>query len=696
MESLIGDPRRFLSLLHHRTAHDFRDFALLDARLQRRGFKMHALPVDFAEDISCIDMSSTLRYGKAVPFNKHEAHRWKIIGFPRAKLLLEAQDFIYETLRKIVSVILDRGDLDMAPTRSWHMFVQNGCVLDTEKGGLNTYTERAFLAPPSIKPSFFIELARSHEREAQDACWLLQTDPVFAQGILRQLRKLTTFATMGSNQRQDELVAQLLYDPLVRARRWRCIAEEWQHVQDIYDRLRDNIHPSMPLPRKYERALCVLESMLKTNYDDLRGVLWAIMYTDTTFQKHLEAYTSRDGVTRFAFRRSSMHDDGDGAALLQTDPMCWCIGHLTRDPDDPSSNDHAYLQAFLDHCLKNAKPKDRARFGSRTAIHISQMAAVEEMLSCLRFSKPQPDRSVFNVGSLSQTEMTRLWWRAKHLEPPVVDVKHAARFKNLFDEFDRINIPSRGRSKEYFAAIIKAREKLMAIWELALVCVQEDGEVLSHYTESDRAVALELYKHAGSAEHRQQLEYEQDRYDQLADQQLNSKARRRHAKLAAQEANSEPLQNQWGDNVEDVRRRSVLTQPREKPKTRPTQSAVHEPIVESKARETHEPQTPSIIVHQDSMALFMRMFPGADTNGLLSGKTRWLDIVAAMADAGFQISESAGSAVSFEDARSSQGGRIVIHRPHPDDEVSDLMLRSIGKRMNRWFGWTRECFKEAN
>jgi HicA toxin of bacterial toxin-antitoxin, len=62
-----------------------------------------------------------------------------------------------------------------------------------------------------------------------------------------------------------------------------------------------------------------------------------------------------------------------------------------------------------------------------------------------------------------------------------------------------------------------------------------------------------------------------------------------------------------------------------------------------------------------------------------------------MKDAGFTARSNGGSAVLFE-GNPKLGGKIVFHKPHPIAKIDPIMLRSIGKRMAKWFGWSRELF----
>lgn len=71
---------------------------------------------------------------------------------------------------------------------------------------------------------------------------------------------------------------------------------------------------------------------------------------------------------------------------------------------------------------------------------------------------------------------------------------------------------------------------------------------------------------------------------------------------------------------------------------------------------------------------------------------KWQHFVDVMLDTGFNVSQGSGSAASFE--HPSDMGRIVFHQPHPQPVIDPVMLRFMGRRMNRWFGWQRETFVE--
>lgn len=78
-----------------------------------------------------------------------------------------------------------------------------------------------------------------------------------------------------------------------------------------------------------------------------------------------------------------------------------------------------------------------------------------------------------------------------------------------------------------------------------------------------------------------------------------------------------------------------------------------------------------------------------------SKTVKWESFVKAMSQVGFVARHSGGSAVLFEPSQNSKWfgrGKIVFHRPHPVPVIDSVILSSMGKRMNKWFGWNEETF----
>ena len=101
---------------------------------------------------------------------------------------------------------------------------------------------------------------------------------------------------------------------------------------------------------------------------------------------------------------------------------------------------------------------------------------------------------------------------------------------------------------------------------------------------------------------------------------------------------------------------------------------------------------PHVEVNRETVRLLTRMFAPASDTKVNKSSVKWDDLVAALMDAGFQATANGGSAVTFK-SMSGQGS-IVFHRPHPDPTVDMIMLRSMGKRLAKWFGWEADTFVE--
>ena len=78
----------------------------------------------------------------------------------------------------------------------------------------------------------------------------------------------------------------------------------------------------------------------------------------------------------------------------------------------------------------------------------------------------------------------------------------------------------------------------------------------------------------------------------------------------------------------------------------------------------------------------------------------WTSFLQAMDHVGFVATHQCGSAVSFEPRASdeypyckwhSKGG-ILFHRPHPGPKIHHVILRTMGERMRKRYGWTHETF----
>lgn len=154
-------------------------------------------------------------------------------------------------------------------------------------------------------------------------------------------------------------------------------------------------------------------------------------------------------------------------------------------------------------------------------------------------------------------------------------------------------------------------------------------------------------------------------------------------------------QTVWGEEISSLASMSLT--PR-KARTRSPSSPAQDTELSSSATETPADPTSQlppvkIDIRRDNIAIIKAMFP---KNGEDSSRSfAWQHFLAAMTDAGFSILQSQGSAVTLKLEKSKGVNTIVMHRPHPVATINPIMLRSIAKRITKWFGWQRETFVEG-
>lgn len=74
------------------------------------------------------------------------------------------------------------------------------------------------------------------------------------------------------------------------------------------------------------------------------------------------------------------------------------------------------------------------------------------------------------------------------------------------------------------------------------------------------------------------------------------------------------------------------------------------------------------------------------------GHVRWGDFERAMKRLGFDVIQTAGSSVRF-DPPAKTARPISFHRPHPDAILGSHLLRIVGHRLRKCYGWTLSTFR---
>lgn len=121
------------------------------------------------------------------------------------------------------------------------------------------------------------------------------------------------------------------------------------------------------------------------------------------------------------------------------------------------------------------------------------------------------------------------------------------------------------------------------------------------------------------------------------------------------------------------------------------EARLEEPTLDDETTIVQDATQAKITVPKRSYATFRYMFPTSLEER--QKHVEWETFVTSMGDAGFSARDGGGSIVLFE--ANNGGGKIAFYKPHPEPSLDPVMLQSMGRRMNKWFDWTRDSFKLA-
>ncbi|KAH7150598.1 hypothetical protein DER46DRAFT_613672 [Fusarium sp. MPI-SDFR-AT-0072] len=632
------NPAVLFALLHYRTAYSPQHWAAFDSRQLTLGWAAGFFDVDFSA--KCVVMYGD-QYGSLVDWEEKAAHRADTLGFPRAMLVLEAQAYLMEVLCSIVERILDGVDPSQPPwVDKWRELVSHEAFRETGVVEFwSPYTNQAFSQPPEFDSNYLLTLAKTRLDETRDHLWYLQCDAAYMRRHLK-----TIFATeifkKASEPHRAMLLAQRIRTEILNHHWWRWIEMECKH----------------------DKAFGALKLLLVNQVIYRASRLEELLPFVPGLQKHwnLEPEANLPNTIGFLKREASANTQ----EALTEDPLDWYLVQLQAKPDDQRAFDHAMLFAMLqDHLSSN--PSEKKRLDEIIYQTLSDLSTCHEMLLAVRFHRPQ--NAARTVQEVSTTE-DREFWKPRRSESYKEDLGLLQDIgTSLIRDFYLAKPPTGPRNTDWLA---RCRESIRGT-------IREEFRS-SAYSPAEVDCLLEVVSANLSAEYLQQ--------EQQAEAEILTAIRRVEEPQAVAgffyEAEPRPVP-------------STIVTRREKAKTRGGQGASAGDTIElgDKAASAHGESTEltkgtAIEVTRQSLGVFQLMFPDRDD---VVKDVLWDRFVHAMFDAGFAARNNSGSAVAFTQL-SGEGGRIVFHKPHPIDKIDPVLLRIMGKRMAKWFGWRRELF----
>ncbi|KAL8760617.1 MAG: hypothetical protein Q9184_003207 [Pyrenodesmia sp. 2 TL-2023] len=720
LECLSSESANLLCLLHHRVSSQPEDWVIFDNSIIKSAWDQNALRVHFAD--GCITMHGS-HFGVWKPFditkNVEEMHIGKVYSASRALLILETQAYLFRFLGKFCQAVLGEPSLQGCPSLHPTSYVQSSLVSSAPSNCSkwtkfvssrsqqskdnpwasysSLYSSQPFGDPPSFDIDLMTEIAENQKSEAQDELWLMQTDCAYFHERARYheaqwKQDFTTIRPLSRREKYSNISYVSTIRVLTRARDWQWLAEECHQVQQLLNDLGTKVGWEKPLPNRYINTLVGIQALLTKNRRYYKENLIRCMITSEAFKSvfKLTRY-SNPSAERWAFA----FNFNDYPTLYKQDRTAWCLNQLGRDESEFLSFPHDQVLQYLDEHLSRNGRAECDRIDQEMDQWISDLAAVERMLTVLQYHRPKflasemkQDEAIYHpVGSKAWSSFYNIRQVPANLSSTQLGLDLA-----LYP-LEQFRMPKGRRDETWIAGRDRANQALRTLWAKARQGYQTlflSLGVPQEYIDPQ----LEQMKQCESPEHLLQLEVEKQ---QILARLDVAKIRSSPASLLPALESSATFASSANSGTERYTPQPI----KEKPKTRP-QETTPGPILPSVTIEAIEKPLPILyLVKRNSVVhrVVAHLFPHPQDDPS-KGCLDWLDFVAAMTAFDFRAENRGGSVFTFKgmiklpkSPLEAQSRSINFHMPHPSTEMSAVILQGMGKRLGRRYGWQRGNFR---
>ena len=575
-----------------------------------------------------------------------------------------------EALCNIVDKILDRVD-DSQPARieKWREITTTAGFKRTgEVEFWSPYTNQAFSAPLLLNIGYLLSLATTRLDAMGDHLWSLQCDVAYVRRHIKVLFDTEIYKRARVTE-TGSLLASYICKEVYSYYWWRWVEIECRHVDEVHKRFRDSTYPGQPLPVRYDRALGALELLLVNQVIYRTKSLEELLPYTPGLSKHWSL--QRDAGLPQGTARLTRNTASNTKESLAEDPLDWCLIQILGKPDEQTHFDHAMLFAFLHNHLSTTSSKEKVRLDEVIYQKLSDISTCHEMLVAVRLHRPQNKARVIEEAVESEN---REGWKGLQLDPPGLSWKALEKVGSaLVENFYREKAPSGPKNTGWLRRSQAIRAALEKFWA-SMRGIIRLGFDRSAFSPREIDSLLEIIS------------------ANLTPEYLDIVRSEEQMVLTKAESTDETPPLQFLDDAESGwKSKFTVAPPRQKTKTR-AEKHPNEPHAHAERPdpdpESHEMTAAIIPITKRAFDVVALMFPSKEET---SRSLDWDNFVHAMTDVGFTARSNGGSAVLFE-RNSELGGKIVFHKPHPVAKIDPIMLRSMGKRMAKWFGWSRELF----
>lgn len=337
------------------------------------------------------------RYGAYTKWQRDAAHRFDLVGFPRGRLILEAQALLLSFLQRLIEQLLgDVATLDettaVGCTR-WNGNLNAGLKMAGDAVAWSTFVQAPFTSPPRFDIEVLVGLVKARATATGDHLWLLQTEATYFRRYMRTLSQIQAIESMRQKHNAVALINLEIVEDIHTHWFWRATLIEFENLQELYHRFRDSIAPGHALPKKIDQALGAIELLLVNTIHDRALQLHAIISQRPGFRNNY-VYSSSNldakgpQYTILEMRQFGTSEQESCAAVFNEQRLWWILLELQGKPDSPSRFRYGFLLDMLDDYLAKACPDERARLDEILYEKLSEYATLLELLESIRMHCP--------------------------------------------------------------------------------------------------------------------------------------------------------------------------------------------------------------------------------------------------------------------------------------------------------------------
>ncbi|KAG9239749.1 hypothetical protein BJ875DRAFT_479170 [Amylocarpus encephaloides] len=656
IDGLKSDPAKLIGLVQNRCRYGPEQWSSYDN--QRLDWAWRMGIIDFCSSGMCMVMYGS-HYGELVPWDARAAHAGRIIGFSRAELVLEAQETLFQFLHKVVEQLVEGlSEPESEPATVPHF------EIDLKRSGRvelwSTSINEPFSAPPSFDIDIMLRKATASLNAMDDHLWLMQTNPTY-------LRRTIYKAVDGyPEQKQPKNIqGHIINDIHIWVWSywsWHAIVEALQNTKELHTQFKDDIHPGAPLPPTYEASLQELEMLLESQLR-LRYQALPLLQSERFYFQRL-----------FKFESTSPDSIGPTGIIdipdpLKNEPLFYALNVLYTEPDSKEleNYDMGTKWAFLEDHLATSTPEAAGRLDEGLYDHFTDYAAVQDLFKSTHTHLPAPpwleeldSYSLEQAKSLGRPtvfhhqieKILEEMYRFAHANDSANDsAKVLSMFTKMFDNYAAADV----NDEELLTRFDMSWAQLRAFWgkfrreRTAVFKYKPKIWTKSEVDKDLKVISVDLepeWKEMILAERQKLMDEIEKAKGSIVDYagiSTNSSKNRRDRLPAIDALSMEP-------SARIVVKASTLR------------------IVNMMCSTTAEPASKLV---------------------------NWDDFVLAMQDIGFLARQTVGREVAFSAEEGNKGkwtGQINFNRPHPAAKIERLMMRVMGERMERWFGWKEGMF----